>query len=82
MFLFVPNSCLFSRQPLPSRRGLAVVLVARDARALEEVEELVRREGREVRVVVAELSREEEVDRVVKKVQAMCGVLCAVLSVE
>ena len=59
-----------------------MVLVARDARALEEVEELVRREGREVRVVVAELSREEEVDRVVKKVGAMCGVLCAVLSVE
>ena len=35
-------------QSLPSRRGLPVVLVARDAKALEEVAELVRREGREV----------------------------------
>ena len=38
-------------QPLLSRRGLPVVLVARDAKALEEVAELVRREGREVREV-------------------------------
>ena len=53
---------------LETRRGLNVVLVARDQVALEQLAEEVRGEGVQAKVVVEDFSKEGAVSRVVEKV--------------
>ena len=51
-----------------TRRGLNVVLVARDQVALEQLAEEVRGEGVQAKVVVEDFAKEGAVSRVVEKV--------------
>ena len=53
---------------LETRRGLNVVLVARDQVALEQLAEEVRGEGVQAKVVVEDFAKEGAVSRVVEKV--------------
>lgn len=54
--------------PLATRRGLNVVLVARDKVALEQLAEEVRAEDVQAKVVVEDFAKEGAVSRVVEKV--------------
>ena len=54
--------------PPATRRGLNVVLVARDQVALEQLAEEVRGEGVQAKVVVEDFAKEGAVSRVVEKV--------------
>ena len=51
-----------------TRRGLNVMLVARDKKALENLAEEVRAEGVQAKVVVEDFAKEGAVSRVVEKV--------------
>ena len=53
---------------LSTRRGLNVVLVARDKKALEKLAVEVKAEGVDVKVVVEDFAKEGAVARVVEKV--------------
>ena len=54
--------------PLATRRGLNVVLVARDKVALEQLAEEVRAKDVQAKVVVEDFAKEGAVSRVVEKV--------------
>ena len=53
---------------LATRRGLNVMLVARDKVALEQLADEVRAEGVQAKVVVEDFAKEGAVSRVVEKV--------------
>ena len=59
---------IFIKFKLSNRRGLNVVLVARDKNALEKLALEVKAEGVEAKVVVEDFAKEGAVARVVDKV--------------
>lgn len=63
-----------------ARRGAGVALVARRADKLEELAREIREEGGEALVVVADLTKEEDVERVVQETVAHFGRLDALVN--